>query len=622
MASNIKVTELDFDSIKDNLKAYLKGQDTFKDFDFEGSGMNILLDVLAYNTHYQSVYVNMAVNEAFLDTSVKRNSAVSLAKHLGYVPKSKFAPSAIINVNFGVERPSVETLDRGQRFVIKFNDEVLSFVTLDSYVVKRNQDSEYIVEDVVVYEGTIASNSFIVNSQDSSQKFVIPSENIDTRSIQVKIVDSINKLNGFFDTWTRVEDINYVDSTSKVYWIQENEDGYYEVYFGDGIVGKRPQNGNVVIVTYLNTNGSSYNDAAKNGESFVYVGEDLATVTLVDENSYVSGGADKESIESIKFYAPKSYQAQSRAVTALDYQTIIAKEYANAESVFVWGGEDNDPPEYGKIFISVKPNNSNDLTFSEKETIRTSILKRRSIVGVIPEFVDPDVTYLLINSTVKYNPRKTAQKSGDLMKVVESAIKTYSNTELEKFERNFNYSKFIGIIDDVDVAVNSNLTTVSMQKRQKPTPNVNQIIDFDFGNSLKLDSESILSSNSFVMYDEDTLQNQTMYLDDNNGILRFYRLINQTDKVFSSKNAGTIDYETGKISIKNFNPVSVDFDELRITVIPREYDISTKRNQILQIDNDDSLLESIVIDMVPQVVDTNNSAFGISFPFTNKKTNK
>jgi hypothetical protein len=353
--SNLPITALDFDGIKQNLKTYLQGQTSFKDYDFEGSALNIILDLLAYNTHYQAFYANMVANETFLDSAVKRASVSSIAKHLGYTPRSIKSSRVTVNMNFGsnanlvnLARQGVLFVNRGDLFVSLVNNNALSFVPLEAYrLVVEN--GEVLVKNVVINEGRIKTTSYIVNIKNNNERYTIPSANADIDTIVVRVQKSASDSTGLIDTWTKATDINNLDSESKVFFVQETVDGKYEIYFGDGVIGAAPQNGNLIIIEYLITNGA----AGNGGASFSYAGNagngtvpSVSTALDPDGSPTVSyGGNTPESINSIKYYAPRNYQAQERAVTATDYETLLAREYSDqAESCVLWGGEVNNTP--------------------------------------------------------------------------------------------------------------------------------------------------------------------------------------------------------------------------------------------------------------------------------------
>ena len=421
--SNTPIQSLEFDEIKANLKDFLRGQDQFKDYDFEGSALSVIIDLLAYNTHYQAFYANMASNESFIDSAVMRPSVVSLAKHLGYIPRSKKASQLVTDIfmdSSSVTTPSViagkQFIERGTIFRGKdLNGSTVNFVTLDTYKAVR-RSGRNVVQDVTLYQGYLKQISFVANTGETNNLFTIPDLNIDVDRIDVCVQRSQTDTTGSAQLWKRTTDINKLSSDTNVFFVQEGRDGLWEVYFGDGILGKIIENGNVITVRYLITNGIDGNgigfDDSIAKRSISSSDARISSVAVkIDKDGKIQssfGGMDKESIESIKNYSPKNYQAQDRAVTADDYKAILGKEYSNrAESFLVWGGEENSPPQYGKVFISIKPAVGNRLSFSEKNSIAKTILGERNIITITPEIVDPDMLYVNPSIVVYYDESKT-----------------------------------------------------------------------------------------------------------------------------------------------------------------------------------------------------------------------
>ena len=607
--SNLNVTGLDFDTIKESLKSYLQSQDQFRDYDFEGSGLNILLDVLAYNTHYQAFYANMVANETFLDSCKIPESAISIAKHLDYVPKSYRAAITYVDlellgleddVKLSIRNGNAYYVLQGSQFTAKSpNGRTLTFIaTKDTAVVYDN--GSYVAKEIEIKEGTYKTVSYVVNTSDATQRFVLPDYNADTTTIEVRVQKSLADTTDATRLWQQVTDLNKLSSDSYVYFLQYR-DGVFEVYFGDGIVGKEPESGNVVTIKYLTTYGPEGNDIGKNesvnSPTFTYLGESdsLVTINTDTDGVYIStyGGSELETIESIKYYAPRNYQAQERAVTAEDYRTLLARQYGEqAESVFVWGGEDNDPPIYGKVFVSIKPVNAKKFTQSEKLAIARTILKERNLVSITPEIVDPDYLYILITSEVLYDPKKTSLSRTSLENVIKSGIQSFNDSYLEKFDRNFRYSRFTTEIDNMDDCVLSNITTLRLQKKFEPALGIISSYNINFDNAIYHPVDgytSVVTSNGFYYYDSVTSQNQLCFLDDDGyGVLRVYRLVDQS-KVYVNSSIGTVEYSTGKITLSSFNPVSIsnaDESEISLTVIPNKSDLYSRRNTILMIDSD------------------------------------
>lgn len=631
----LNIDAIDFDDIKQNLKSYLQSQDQFKDYDFEGSGLNVLLDLLAYNTHYQAFYANMVANETFLDSAITYASASSIAKHLNYIPKSYRSAVAYVDVKLlnrtDTQKTSIENgavfINAGDRFVTNTGSKIYVFTATKTVQVVKDGDS-YVARNVEIKEGASKTVTYVYDdvNQNVDQKFVIPEQNVDTTSIEVRVSNSALDTSGIENIWKQSTDITTASSESLVYFLQQNSDLNYEIYFGDGIVGKKPDNGNVITITYRVTAGSVCNGIGANDTSsnpvFRYL-EDSKSLTnlVVDSNNKPEptfGGSDPESINSIKYYAPRNYQSQERAVTAEDYRTILSRDYSEqAESVFVWGGEENNPPVYGKVFISIKPKNAERLTQLEKISIAKNIIKQKNVVSIIPEIVDPDYLYLIFNVTSKYDTSKTTLTQNTLSENIKNLLYLYSLDNIGKFEQDFVYSLFISYINDTfNPPVTSNSIDIKLKKKLSPSLTVNTSYVVDFDNELyhPIDGySSILTSTVFGF--QDSTSNSTIkpnvdaYLDDDGrGNIRVYKLLNGS-KVYLNNSIGTIDYTTGKLSLLNFVPQYLKEQQTTIdlTVIPKSPDVSARRNQILILNSDD-----ITVNSIPQTPKATNAS-GVSF---------
>ena len=585
--SEIKIADLDFDDIKSSLKNYLQTQEEFKDYNFEGSGMSILLDLLAYNTHYQSFYANMVANEMFLDSAIVRNSVVSLAKHLAYVPKSVTAPIATVDVNFSTSPGAF--LERGSVFSSTAGGESYTFVTLSAYPYEYDANTEvYSAKNVQLYEGRLNTISFIVDENNPDQKFIIPDKMVDTRTITVRVQKSTTDTTGFVDLWEPVNNVIDLTSSSKAYFIQEVEDGLFEIYFGDNIISEGIDDGNLIIIEYLSTNGVKANGMGTTDKATSRV-FNFGT-SNVEVVAAAGGGADRESTDSIKYYAPLAYQAQERAVTTNDYEYILLRDYPDVESALIWGGEDNDPPQYGKVFISLKPIAGRYISETEKLSIASDLIKRRNIVAITPEVVDPEYVFLNFTSTINYDGRKTARSSNDLGNLVYEQIVDYIDNDLEKFGKALYLSDFQRRIDDLDDAILSNETSVVLEYRLSPTLNRKTTYEFSFGNALFHPHDGhmpIISSDSFVHYDG-VGKNVTAFIDDDGkGKLRLYSFVDG-EKTYFNEDAGSIDYDTGKLVLKDFMPVSItNVTAIKIKSVPQNQDVASLRNNILTIDTND-----------------------------------
>ena len=585
--SEIKIADLDFDDIKSSLRNYLQTQEEFKDYNFEGSGMSILLDLLAYNTHYQSFYANMVANEMFLDSAIVRNSVVSLAKHLAYVPKSVTAPIATVDVSFSTSPGSY--LDRGSVFSSTAGGESYSFVTLSAYPYEFDANTDlWQAKNVQLYEGRLNTISFIVDDNNPDQKFIIPDKMVDTRTITVRVQKATTDTTGFVDLWEPVNNVIDLTSSSKAYFIQEVEDGLFEIYFGDNIISQGIGDGNVIVIEYLSTNGIKANGMGTTDKTTSRVFNfGTANVAVV---AAAGGGADRESTDSIKYYAPLAYQAQERAVTSNDYEYILLRDYPDIESALIWGGEDNDPPQYGKVFISLKPIAGRYISETEKLSIASDLIKRRNIVAITPEVVDPEYVYLNFTSTINYDGRKTTRSSNDLGNLVYDQMVDYIDNDLEKFGKALYLSDFQRRIDDLDDSILSNETSVTLEYRLSPTLNNKTTYEFSFGNELFHPHDGhmpIVSSDSFV-HNNGVGKNVTAFIDDDGkGKLRLYSFVDGA-KVYFNEDAGSITYTTGKLVLKDFMPISItNVTAIKIKSTPANQDVASLRNNILTIDTND-----------------------------------
>lgn len=505
-ASNtvLRIAELDFDTIKTNLRDYLRSQSQFTDYDFEGSGLNILLDVLAYNTHYMGYYLNMVGNEMFLDSAILRSSVVSHSKHINYVPTSMRGATAKINIVVADTSPtsglSSITLPAYSQFQSEQIDGVnYTFVNLDSYVASKNITSNtYTFNDVSIVQGEKISYNVVVDPSNTRRRFLIPEANIDTSTLLISVQNSTT--DSIIQTYILADDITSLNSNSKVYFLEESDGNQYTLYFGDGYIGKNLNDGNIVQMTYLSTNG----DASNKANSFTLTTSigNFSNV-VVNSISAAAGGAQRDTIDRIKFLAPKFYTAQNRAVTKDDYGTLLLKDYPNVETVSVWGGEENDPVVYGKIFISMKPKSGYVITDAEKDRIVSELVTNRNILTVSPEIVDPQYLYLKFDISVNYDSTLTNTDEAGLIQIIKNTISDYNTTELEQFNSTFRTSKLQNLIDASDDSfLGSDLVTI-VQKRFEPTLNEskNYIIDFNVPLNRGTFKDKLYSYPSFQILD-------------------------------------------------------------------------------------------------------------------------
>jgi hypothetical protein len=489
MADRLRVTELDFDAIKQNLKTFLNQQSEFTDYDFEGSGLSVLLDILAYNTHYQAYYLNMIANEAFMDTALLRDSVISHAKTLGYVPYSRKAPRAIINftANTNSNTAASLTIPKGYRFLSNDIDGVsYGFVTLsETTVTKSNTSFSFI--NLPIYEGQLVTYSYTHNeATNPKQIFTLPDNSVDTSTIAVTVQPSVT--NTDISVYTLATDASNTTTQSEVFYLQEGKSQQYQIYFGDNVIGKKLADGAIVNITYLVTNG----DIANKANNFIAtetLGDSLNNnVTDFDINpiSEAAGGAERESVDNIKFAAPLQFTTQNRLVTFSDYESYIQKSYPSIDSVSVWGGEEEVPPKFGVVYIALKPKEGYYLSNTEKQRIDDELIKPKAIVAIQTVFRDPEYLYLVISPTVTYNSNKTTLTETQLKTAIRNAILNYKTTNLDKFESQFILSKVQDAIDSVDTnAIIGSSVSVRLQKRFKPTLNASTPYNISFNASLR-----------------------------------------------------------------------------------------------------------------------------------------
>jgi hypothetical protein len=506
MAEPLQVTELDFDQIKQNLKTYLKSQSEFTDYDFDGSGLSILLDILAYNTHYQAYYLNMVANESFMDTALLRDSVISHAKVLGYVPYSRKAPRAVLNftVNTDVDDGLTLTIPKGFAFLSNEIDGVsYNFVTLEEKTVTK-ANTDFLFLNLPIYEGQLVTYNFTYDqTTNPKQIFVLPDVNIDTTTLTVSVRSSASNTDQ--EIYTLASDASENTTTSTVFYLQENRGQKYAIYFGNDVTGKSLTNGSVVGVTYLVTNGTAANKA----NNFVATGSlidsdnENQTNFTINPVSAASGGAERESVDEIKFSAPLQYTTQNRLVTTKDYESYIKKSYPSVESLSVWGGEDEIPAVYGKVFVALKPKDNYFISEAEKQRIIDEIINPRAIISVSAEIRDPDYLYILLNNQVKYDSKKTILTESQLSTQIRNAIISYKQTFLNKFNAIFALSKVQDQIDGVENnAIIGSETLVKLQKRITPKLNISSNYTINFGVPIKRGTlADRLTTTEFSVYD-------------------------------------------------------------------------------------------------------------------------
>ena len=585
-----QLNNLDFTDIKVALKDYMRAQSDFTDYDFEGSALSNILDVLAYNTYYTAFNTNMVVNEMYLDSATLRDNVVSLAKQLGYTPKSITAPTASVDMalTFTGTSPSTVTIKAGSGFVTNYDGSLYRFVLRDDNKVEV-ANSVATFSAIPIYEGSYISTATTIDTSIKDQRFYLDNAGIDTTTVKVRVYKAINST--IFDDYTAANNILDIGAVDKVFFLSEKEDERYELFFGDGVLGKKLEDGNVVEISYIVTNGDSTNGAKTFTFNGVMQDENNAnvalpyTVTSLTTVSNASGGAPIETIDKIKFNAPKYYGSQNRAVTGNDYKAIVRNLYPAVSDIIVFGGEDQVPPAYGKVFLSVKPTEAAALSAFTKNEL-TSELKKYTVASIRPEFVDPSILFLELTSNIYYNGTKTKMLPTEVASKVATAITEYLKTSgTEKFNGKFRYSKFIGVIDNTDRAINSNDTDVTMRKDFIAQINSSSYYEVCYGNPFLIDCNNpVVWSTGMTVFEYPTY---TSYLEDRNGKLVLYRLDSITgEKILLNDSIGTVDYIKGEIIMTDFTILKGTFSDNRIElrVKPANKDIEVKREMYLDVD--------------------------------------
>ena len=607
MATNnkrISVAELDFDAIKSNLKTYLKGQSEFQDYDFEGSAMSVLLDILAYNTHYNGIYTNLATNEIFLDSASKRVNVVSLAKMLGYTPKSALSARALVDLTIisPATQPSVVTLPANQPFTTIIDNKTYTFYNRSAQTVSLNTQGNYTFTNVELVEGTPLTYRYNVTE---GQRFIIPNPNVDLSTLKVNVKES--PASDQSDVYTRVEDLVVASDTSKIYFIKEIDDNLYEVYFGNDIIGRRLETGNVVTLEYFVSSLEEPNGAFNFSYGGVtLLGSNLSIVT----KEVASGGSTAEDISSIKFNAPRLYASQNRAVTTEDYRVLVNMFYPDAETIMVWGGEDNTPKVYGKTFICVKPKSALKLTNIQKEFLVSS-LQKKNVVSITPEIVDPEYLDINLETTVYYNDRLTSKTVSQIETIVKDVIFDYDETELQKFDGILRFSKLSSVIDSSDPSISNNISKLTITKTVEPKFNINAQYTVNIINPVSQAGNKlgdVFSSTGFYI----PTSTRIHYLDDDeSGNIRLFYRDNNFEKVVVNPTIGTIDYSKGLIIIKNLNISALADPLFQFTFIPDSYDVVSALNQIVQISR-----ENLVVNVISDRTTSGDIEAGYNYKFT------
>lgn len=597
-SNSFNIVGLDFEEAKASLQTFLQSQDTLKDYNFDGSVLSTVLDVLAYNTHYQAFHTNMVANEMFLDSAVLRPSVVSHAKALGYVPSSRRASKAVLSV-LAPGAGSNTYLSRGTEFTgVNPAGTQYRFILLDTVYADISDASNPKFSSIEVYEGTLRRMSYVYDSTKKlGSVLLIPNDKIDTSTIKVRVKASAGDSTGIENVWSYADSYIDLTPTSKVFFLQEKETGMYELFFGDDFLGMKPASGSIVIVEYMETNA----DDANGISTFSSAVSGLGTITV---NTVSAGGALEESVSRIKFLAPRFYKSQNRAVTEDDYTAAVIKEYPNADSVYVYGGETVVPPQYGKVFIAVKPKSGSALTTDEKISLARVLRQNRSVVTVTPEIVDADYIDLVIDSIVTYDPNLASIGAGTIKALLVAYAFTYSATTLETFGANFYLSKLSQGMNSVNASILSNQTTIRLRK----TVNLAKLVAakgfaIDFKNPLFHPHEghsSILGSSIISHRNTDGIIVNDVYASDD-GYGKINLVTNDANGIPSTvyPNIGVVDYTNGTVKFNTaFSPTSAS-TLFTITVQPENTDIFVFENKILRMSR--GYTDSVSISLQSQV---------------------
>lgn len=616
---------LDYDQIKASIKDYIRSNNNFRDFDYEGSNLSILIDILAYNTYINSYNANMIANEAFLDTSSLRENVVSLVQNIGYTPRS--ARSARARISFTVSLPANTTvssvkLEKGLVCVGNLDDTRYTFSTIED-ISTPVRNSVAIFDDVYIFEGNQIQKTFTVNSALTDQKFILPNASIDTTSIKVRVKESSSS--SIYEEYNLVESIIGLNSDDKIYLIKEYSDEQYELIFGDGIIGKKLSNGNVIEVDYIVCNSENGNNIS----NFSLVGNILdnsnnrisltSIVPTTIEKS--SGGSKIENIKSIKKYATKYYESQNRAVTSKDFESLVPRIFSKANSVVAFGGETLNPPQYGKVFLSVKPDNATFLSLYDKEFLRTE-LRKYATVGLDVEILDLKYLYVELDINAYYSPNLTS--SSDLVKTkIISSIKQYAESEeLNKFGSRFKYSNISKIIDESDRAITSNVTNVVLRRNIQPIFNSQYSYECCFGNKIfapKCSTYNVRTTGFNVFEYDDTVYISDTSIDSKTGTLFLFRLDSSKNPVVLKSNIGTVDYESGELFIDSLNitNTSLSTNIVEVEVNPSSFDIIGLRDLFLNMS-----LNNLQVNMIEDNISAGSDTSGVEFNFTPNYKNK
>ena len=604
----INVTTLDFDDIKSNIKEYLRGQTEFQDYDFEGSAMSVVLDILAYNTHYNALYNNMAINEMFLDSARKRNSVVSLSKMLGYSPRSATCSTAQVTLTVSAPNSNATNLilPAYTPFTTTIENRNYTFYTQGA-INAVSSTGVFTYQNINIVEGTPLSFNFTVAP---GVRYIIPNPNVDLNTLNIRVQESATS--SVYTSFTHAENIVTANSEAKVYWVKEIDEGLYEITFGDGNIGMALNTGNIVHLDYF----VSSLDVPNGARTFSYAGGTLlpgASISVVT-TGIAANGAAPEDIDSIRFNAPRMYASQNRAVTPDDYKAIVYSLFSDAASVTCWGGEDNNPPVYGKVYICVKPKDSTKLTTTQKSLLKSTILQQRNVVSVIPEIVDPEYINVAVTTTVYFNEQATTKTATDIAALVTNTINAYNVNELDRFDGVFRFSKLSKLIDNSDPSIVNNITTILLRRSLIVRYNVSAQYLLNIINPIWSAGapEESFKSTGFYIAGSDEIH----YLDDD-GVahVRLFRYGANGVKVIVNPAIGNIDYANGVVDIKNLHITALADLDLEISIRPLSNDVVSALTQIVHIPP-----EHLKVVAIPDPTASGDLRGGYNYKFTSSRS--
>jgi len=587
--SGIAIAELDFDTVKTNLKTFLEGQAQFQDYDFAGSNLNVLLDVLAYNTYYNNFYLNMLASEMFLDTALIRDSIISHAKELNYLPRSSRGSEATINIEITPsDTPASINIPKGTEFTTVVESNTYTFATTESHIITADVNGDYIANNIIIREGDAIEEFFAVTSN-TSQRFVLSNKDIDTRSITVKVRESNTSITN--TTYSYATSLFGLGANSAIFFLQPAEKEKYEVVFGNDIAGKRPVSGNLVEVYYQVCNREESNQASAFSSASSIQGYSNVAITTV---SRARGGAAPESIADIKFNAPRNVQVQERAVTKNDYKILLQQRFPEIEAITVFGGEDQDPPQYGRVVVSVDLENADGIPNITKQQYK-EFIDQRTPVSIESVIIDPEFSYIEVSSDIHYNVNSTNATPSDIKSSVLSSIETFANNTLQDFEKTLRYSKLVSAIDDADSSILSNETNVRIYKNFIPTLNTATDAVLNYQNKLKQGPK--LNTTTRVSTYVAAIQSEAFtfgsspgfFIDNGDGLLQIVTSIGDAFSILDP-DVGTVDYNTGKVTIKAAVIAAYTGSGIKVYARPYEQEIAAKLNTILRLESVDATL--------------------------------